>query len=336
MSAVFVMVGSVIGAGFASGKEIYIFFYGGNSFVSALLFFVLFFAAFFLISVFAVRFGIYSSEKLFGRLYGRGRFAAELALNFCYFLVLSTMIAAANLCLSDLAGVDEKTGIFAILTATLAGAALSAGIKGVKIINAVAVPLIAVFMAAMCLGGQGAGGETKILSAAAYVCFNTVMMTGILVNIAKNLTLKENAAASLASALILAALIWLVLARLNEPIYEYSPMPLISLAKSRGHWLYVAGTLVLYLSILTTVLSVAYPLVQSLTPFFKNEKLCVWGVTALAAVFSFAGFDAIIGWSYPVISALGAVLLLSVGLKLLCGMPKKFFAKKICAKQNGG
>lgn len=318
MSAVFVIAGSVIGAGLATGKEIYVFFYGGNPAVVAVLCFLLFSGAFVLVTVAAKKFGLTSSDGMFGLLYGKAKFAADFLLNLCYFLVLSTMIATANLCLSELAGMDEKIGVFAVLTAVVTGAALSKGMKGVKIINAVAVPLVVAFIAAMCIGGEGVvAGEAKIFSAGGYACFNTVMMIGILLSLAKNMSVKENVAASLISALMFGALIWLILSRLNHPVYQYIPMPLISLAKSVGKWLYVAGSLVLYLSILTTALSVGFPLINRLEGFFKSKTACIVGVVGAAAVFSFAGFDAIIAWSYPFISLLGAAILLSLAARLL-------------------
>ncbi|MDD4832995.1 MAG: hypothetical protein PHI78_04900 [Clostridia bacterium] len=333
LSAVFVMTGSVIGAGFATGREIFVFFYGGNSIVVGVLCFFLFFTAFTVVSLFANRFQISATDEMFKRLYGKVSLVAETSLSLCLFFVLSTMLAAANLCLSDLTGIDEKFGVFAVVTAVLSALILKKGIKGVKALNALAVPLIIFFVAAVCAGGGGAQGNAKFFPSLGYVCFNVVMMSGILTNLAKSMTKKENIIASFISALLLGTLITLELLRLNDPVYSFVPMPLISLAKNYGYWFYLVATAVLYLSILTTILSTGFPLVVRMEKIFNDKKSDVWVLMFLATVFSFAGFDAIIAYAYPIMSVLGAVNLIFIVGYLIKDL---IYDKKICFLRRKG
>jgi len=312
LSAVFVMTGSVIGAGFATGREIFVFFYGGNSYAVGFLCFCLFFAGFMVVSVFANRFRVSETQELFKRLYGKASAAAEISLSLCLFFVLSTMLSAANLCLSDITGIDEKFGIYAAVTAVLSALILQKGMKGVKIMNAIAVPLIIIFVVTVCAGGEGSSGNVKFFSSVGYVCFNIVMMSGILVNLAKNMTIKENFFASLISSILLGMLVCFELMRLNDPVYSFVPMPLISLAKSCGYWFYIAACVILYLSIFTTILSTGFPLVIRLEKIFVGKKRCVWILMCAATVFSYIGFDAIIAYAYPIMAVFGVINLIFI------------------------
>lgn len=331
-SAVCVILGSIIGAGFATGKELFIFFYPSSPAIVALVCGVFFWLSLLLLC-FYIRFcSSVSIGGLFKKLFGKLSVVPEYLVLICYFLVLATMVSASNLCLSDLFGTNEKIPIFSTLTAVLCGYALMKDFTGVKIINAVAVPLILVFILVTCCdkGNVYSGENVDVGKTFAYVCFNVTMMIGVLINVTRQLGAKQTIIATAISALLIALLVMLVTSRINDQIFSYVPMPLISIAKQKGKLFYYFASLTLYLSIVTTLISNAFPLIEKVKNFTKDRFFAVTGVMFGATLFSLIGFDKIVALVYPIISILGVILFVFIAFSYL----SQFIKRKVSEKRE--
>ncbi|MEG1527607.1 MAG: hypothetical protein RR248_02675 [Clostridia bacterium] len=333
LTAVCVIVGCVIGAGFASGKEVLIFFYQGNPLLVFISCFILFFVGTVLFLIASNRYKIYDTHILFYKIFGRLNIIFELLINLAYFIVLATMLAGSNLCLSKIFNTSSIFPFFSLATAILCGYALNHDISGLKFVNVLAVPLIIVFIIYICLqrGDASVVCEGQRLSSSlSYSAFNCIMMCGVLLPLGKGLNKKECVITSLISSLFLSALVALILQRINQGVFLDTPMPLISLAKERGIIPFYLASGALYLSIVTTLVSNAFPLVRSLGNVVKDKTVSTAIVMFCALIFSLVGFDNIIEKAYPAIAIFGLIVIIF----LLVGLIFDYILEKKRSKER--
>ncbi len=310
-----VLLGSFVGAGFATGKEVFLFFHGGNVYYIAAVCFICFSLCFYLIFYVGKKFNADSIDGLFSSLFGKYEKIPRFSLLFCYFLLLSTMLAGANMCLAPLINLDARIPLFSAVTAALCGLALMYNLKGLKIINALFVPVMMFFIIFICCKGipdAALGEESAISPSLSYVSFNSLLLCGVMLPLGRELTKKEMLICSLCSAGLIVLLLVLIILRLNDGVFAYIPMPLIYLAKERGKPLFYIATAVLYLSVVTSVISNALPLINSVNIKIKNKFLSVTAVMFAATLFSLLGFSSIIDASYPLIALFGIIFIASL------------------------
>lgn len=310
LSAVCVILGSIIGAGFVTGKEIFNFFYGVNPLIAGICSFVLFSLVFSFVFVISSSQRAHSINQLLKKVYGRLSLPIEYFIVLCYFLVLSTMLSGANLCLSQVIGINERLPLFSALTAVVAGCALFHGIKGIKLVNAVCVPIILLFTVIACTGNhpESSLSVSPVSPCIAYACFNCLMSLGIVISLSRDLTVKQGILTALISSAVIAFLILIIASKLNDEVYALTPMPLLAIAKGYGNAVYVLASLILYVSVLTSIVSGAYPVINAVLPLVKSKQTATVSVMFFAVLFSMMGFEFIVDRLYPVMAVFGVAL----------------------------
>lgn len=283
----FSFIGTVIGAGFATGREISLFF--SSSSVISVLFagFLLGFFCYVILRI-SARFGdVFSS---FGFLKKPLRAFAFLA-NFC---VLCATLAGSENVVFNL--VSVRGG--AIFSAVICLIVVLFGVKIVKYVNVLVVPVILALVLVVFFKDKSfdLGGKVSFVSPFGYASMNLVTGGFFIGANSDSPTKKESVICAFISGAVLTLMMLCVYFSVKNVCAE---MPFIAKADALG--LGVVGNIILYLAMLTTItgtLSVCSG---------KNKILAVIVVCGALFVSSF-GFGKIVDSFYPVIGALGGVV----------------------------
>lgn len=322
LGAAFAIVGSVVGAGFITGREILSFFFGQTPILVFVLLFGLFAAVFY--SVLSAK----NRDVLRALEYG------DKAVCFLSLLSVASMLSATEGLAYDL-GIGCVFPVWSLLILGLAFSVCLRGMRGLAIFNAVLVPvmLAVVFFfsfAEIIKGGVNfgisAGGtvlpKCKPSSAIIYVGMN-VLLTQPLLSGMRNNKLYGNRgfarAVALLSAFLLSVTAALFLAVLpTESLLSDIPVLYIS---GGGTAARIAIAVTVLFGIVTTLVGSLYPLLnagiikseefeQRVKNGFPNKKrgtiatLYKVGVCLLAFLVSRLGFYTIVEKIYPIIGVL--------------------------------
>ena len=300
----FSFVGTVIGAGFATGREILLFF-GDCSLLSVI--FSGFFLGLFCFIILRLSSSFGSIFRSFGFLEKPIRVFIVLA-NFC---VLCATISGAESVLSQVFSIRGG----GVLTAFLCLSVVLLGLRGVHSINLVAVPVILLLVFVVFFKSDTSflplTGKISIVKPFNYAAMNLVSGGFLLGASSRSPTKKESVLCALVSGITLTVM--LVLIRLSVQGVS-AEMPFLAKADSLG--LTFIGYLVLYLAMVTTVIG--------------TTTVCSCGKKPVAVFFIFAaiiistfGFQTIVDAAYPILGAVGgAITVCSLVIYLLSLSPK--------------
>lgn len=310
-----VVIGCVVGAGFASGREMLVFFQNGNPLLVAAAFFVLFCGVTFLflhMSKTANASGITQINKA---VFGKFSFVFNAIFVLNYFLAASAMIAGCQTLFQKAFGVNFP---FGLIVAILCAVAVYFGIDGIKKINAVLVPIIILCLIAVCLF-DGGGGEwmefdaSYVLQAVKYVAYNAMLMCGLVTVCGKDLNKKQSVAVSVISASVLALLIFFMLSCFSGQNFAGVEMPMLFLAK-RGSLFYVF-CIVVACGIITSLLAAAFPLAEWAESKVGDRQVSVVGLFICAYIVSLFGFADILDFTLPITSSAAVVFVICLLFK---------------------
>lgn len=293
-------VGSVVGAGFATGREVLLFF--GADGVGSLLVASLF------MSICAFAFMEIGARRA---LSPRVALVTDGVVSLSSLAVYAAMIAAAE---EVLAGWSGQGGLSLFLAVGVGLLSMGRSDR-LAWLNLLAVP----FMVAVILyvGARAAGrveGDFHLLTPLAYGGMNLLFSGALMVGEGEESTLGERILASLVSG----GVIFVMLLFMRYSVTEGGDMPFLSAAEKVG-----VGTLArlaLLLAILTTMASCAYLVIGRLSSATGDPLLAASLVTLLGVLFSSFGFAPIVNATYPIVSYLGlAATLFALGYSLFRG-----------------
>lgn len=315
------IVGTIIGAGLASGQEIVVFFaqYG-------------FVSLFFLIAVFALFYFGFREFLCFGKNcyeidFKKNKvFAIFDGFSFFIFIAIgSAMLAGANSLLSQYV-FDFHFPLWSIILIFVSTLIGYFGIKGLLNLSIYLVPVMIVGIVYICIKGatvstlSAPAFSTDLpnlvllsLSSVGYCCCNLVTANKVLFESGEGLSKKQIKLISVVSALILTLLIGTIIVSIliNDEMVLFSTMPLIYLAFLISNWTGIAFSIVLFLSITTTLFTAQYSLSRILEEKLQKRKKLLSSLISLIIIFvtSLLGFNDIIKYVYPIIGGFGFVML---------------------------
>ena len=310
----FLIIGSIIGAGFISGREIVSFFYGQNAFfVSAILcgaFSV--FISFILIVKDLENNVVYSLVK-----------PLVLISNF---VIMSGMLSGLDSLQEQIVSIDHIYPIFSLVAVILSNIILYRGVKGVEKVNSFLVPVMIAFMIAVTLPSvsfsQVGGDGIKPVKLISYCGLNVFMSAPLFNAAGKGKSVIKSFAAAALSAVVLCVLIYFALsavtAKGNSALS--SPVPTLVLAGDIKI-IYYPFAICFIFGIFTTLLSSHYPLFS----LVENERSKLFyrillSVSTLGA--SRFGFYNIVSYAYPFIGLFGAVVTVVIAISTVIFPPK--------------
>lgn len=334
-------MGTVVGAGFASGQESLQFFtaYGRYGFWGLGLATVLFCAYGMTVLELGRRLGARSQREVLvhacGPVVGR---IIDLVVAGFLLAALTVMLAGAGALVSEQFGWPRAVGTW--ITLTLTGLTVLGGLSGIVAANAVVVPLLATTVLSLCLlsinhhGGlalqpapvPGAGAAPHwLLAAWLYVAYNLTLAVAVLAPLGGEID--DRRVLRLGGLLgglglgLMALAIQIALASHMPEISRFQ-VPLLHIARFYSVPIQVGFALVLWAEIYTTAIAGAYGFTQRLAEAtglpYAVLALPVLGVAALG---SQAGFTPLVASLYPALGYAGLSFLTLLAYHALCRAP---------------
>lgn len=297
------ILGSFIGAGFCSGREVASYFvsYGNSAYLMAILFGVLFYIS---LNIFL----------LCGK--NKTQIHTSIICTFATIVITSSMLAGAF----NLGGV-----VLYFVTIAIAIIICYGGIGNVSKFSAVLVPIMLVIILLTCIPSvrQITLFHNNIIygipSTINYLFFNMLTMGLFLFSIGKNYTKKQIKIASIISTIIITLLIILMCsAIINRGVGSVS-MPILQLANT-NNILNVCIKIVVWFALLTTLIDSLHSLMDKSAIYSDNKLLCIVVILSVCASISMLGFVWIVTNLYRVLGVLGIVFCIDV---LYCYLKNK-------------
>ena len=319
LSVVFLIVGTIIGAGFASGREISVFFarFGIYSlFFMPFLFILLYF-------IFKLFLNI-GRHKNFDNIFELNNFTnnsifMNTLISFTFLIFSSAMFSGAVEILSN-NFINIPSIIFYLIIFLICYFVLKSGFKGLIKVNVILVPILIISILCLCIYAtfspvceiefipQSSGVIGLPFSILIYATGNILLSYFLLVKAGKGLDEKQIKKVSLISSLIICSVIFVCIVCLikNGSAILDCTMPFIALSLRLGEGFYIAYVLVVLVGILSTLFSGIFTASQSLKVNRHRDFICLSLVLAL----SFLGFKEIVDNVYPILGIIGIFVIL--------------------------
>lgn len=316
------IVGTIVGAGLASGQEIVVFF-AQHGFISII----------FLVPVFFVfNYGIKQFLS-----YGKRYYTVDFKENkifrlydflsfFIFVAIGSAMVAGGNELLNEYV-FKFNFPVWSFIIILISTIVVYFGIKGLLNLSIYLVPIMVVGIVFVCVKGTSVSSVSSpafstdflsvfmlSLSTISYCCCNMITANQVLFESGSKLCEKQIKKVSFFSSLILTTIIGIIIVAilLTDKASLFAELPLVFMAFLIGKETGVFFCVVLFLSILTTLFATQYSFVQILNRKIKlkRKKLASCLISLLTIlIVSFFGFGEIITYFYPILGVFGFVML---------------------------
>ena len=328
---VFVIIGTLIGAGFASGQEIYVFFfsYGIKGFIGIIISSVGMGGLIYKTLGIINKYNINSYKDLLDILiknkkenkYFNFKNIINLIINIFILVTFFIMIAGFGAYFEQQFGINSLVGssILAILNFVI----FLTSVKGVIKANELLVPMLIVFLVIIGfiniidinivkLGNYiiRTNQSNYILSAIIYASYNSILVIPVLITLKKYInTKKQILFISLISTIIvilLATIIFLILIRVDVDITKLE-MPAVYVVSNIFKFLEIIYGFIILGSIFTTSISLGTSFLKNVS---KNKKSYTQIATVMcitSVLISKIGFSNLINLLYPIFGYLGLI-----------------------------
>lgn len=322
----FAYVGTVIGAGFASGQEILLFFtvYGKRSAFSILL------AAFLFVwvGVKVLKMGFELRARSFRDtiklVFGRLSPFVNAYLLLAITMVAAAMLAGAGALFEESIGLHSYIGV--VMMAIAVWLIVTFGLKGILAINAWIIPVIVifnVFVFAYSLLMDDYTYEVMpvfevtafdiIKTGISYASFNIVLAIGVLASAGSEVDdPRVLSVGGVLGGVILGAMLLMSnysLIRYVPEIYEFE-VPMLYIVHQMGPFFCAAFVVVMWGAILTTLVANVFSVSCAASDIFRLPMRIALLLTIVAcAVLSFIGFSRIVAFIYPLLGVIGFIVI---------------------------
>ncbi|EYE88501.1 hypothetical protein Q428_07435 [Fervidicella metallireducens AeB] len=332
----FVFIGTIVGAGLASGQEVLQFFsrYGIKGFYGIILCCIIYF----LISVIIVNlcfknnYGNYNAiiRSVFGERLG---WIVDLILTLFIFGSNTIMISGGGAMLNEYAGINKTAGIFIMASLVFLVAIFST--EGLILVNSIIVPFSTSIIVILGIAVFFVNPDYKelisnihisvpprsnwVLSSILYASFNLTVATGVICPmISEGIKKKHFINGCILGSAILTALA----AVINFSILIYAPksfyteIPNLYIAKEISSVLPFIVTCIIWLEMFSTEIGNLYSLSKRLQGSLKVSYTFSLIIIILFSIpFSFLGFSNLIKMLYPPFGVISFVFLIGCTLK---------------------
>ncbi len=293
LSAVLTVFGSIVGAGFISGKEINAFF--GSDFSVGGLYAAFLFFSLFIFFLMLPREGNGTERVL------------SVLISVSNVVVSSCMLSALKTLLNPVFRLSENNLIFPVLFAISAFFICGKGVRAISLFSLVSMPLVIAVLLLIIAGAKADNSFIKISPYGAfgaampvlYVGINCVLSSSVISDLGKETDVKTAAAISFASAFIIVLFVFLLL---RVFIGNTDEMPVLSFAKGG-----VFGAFFIYFSVFSAVFSTLLSSFSSAMKLRPEKREKAWGavIVCVCVFLSRFPFSGIVEKLYPVIGVFG-------------------------------
>lgn len=310
LQAAFVVIGSVVGAGFISGGELVRFFPSSNYLPYVYVAGVLFFIYFALLLICGKKFGGF--EGTVATVFKRLAPAVRAVFFACCFVISATMLAGIDSVFWQGFGIPKTIPVFSAAILVAVCFICRKGMNGIGKVNFVLVPCIILFVVALAFtkergeyGFTVSDGPTGMALVMLYVSMNAFLAAPVICDLGKEapalpVSLTASFFISLCAALILG-----IICREGANALK-ADMPLLYAVSGRGAALGKIFSLVCLFGIVTTLFSSYYPLHAALEKCKRRELFRILACLAALAL-ARVGLKGIIDTVYPVLGAFGLI-----------------------------
>lgn len=301
LKVVFLLLGTVIGAGFASGKEVFMFF--GQFNLACLVNILLCGVCFFLVCLMFLT----CHKKEDFNLFQRSKIGVCFDVIMIFFMFISVSALTAALTSAFGVIVSAISLVFAILFVFW-------GISCLENVNLVLVPIIIIALFFVSISNYDVSQvfvsttSSKTYNAFLYVGMNIFLASEVLVDEGKHLSKKQSIIASLISSIVFCAcLVVLTLGFGYNGITNLIEMPILSLSLKLKPFFAKIYLFILWAGVFTTLTSVIYSFKAKVKKAFSMNRFWLCVCCAFAFLLSFFGFSKIVSVFYPLEGAVGVV-----------------------------
>lgn len=322
---IFIIVGSIIGAGFASGREISLFFaeFGYGSLYFLPIVFFLF----------------YYSFKLFLTLGAKFKFQNVLEINknmnssiffniatVGIFIIYGAAMFSCSVEIVSSTFIQVPVGLIYLIIFAICILVLQFGFKGLVKINAVLIPIIVALIVVYSVYSlinpvtnatyipQSSGVYKLPFSIIIYVFVNILLSCFILTQAGSGLTkhqiIKISFGASLVICLVIAVCILCLIS--NGSAVMDASMPFVALTLRLGEPFPIIYRIILFLGVLTSLFGCLHTINNCFNNKFGKKTSIICGV--LIVMLSVLGFKNIVNNFYPIIGLFGIALIIKIYL----------------------
>ena len=340
LSTSFVFIGIIIGAGFASGRELLVYFQNDMKYIAFCGLMIL--GCFYFMGKFFLDYGnkikvdniaelVKTDNKWLSK-------TLLVVIIFCYFTSASTMVAGVDeLCFSVF---KNKLPLVTIATIIVAVLCVIKGISGLKIVNSILIPIILVFILTVSMitikaeNGISVAftGNTLynvVFDGIMYSAMNLLVASLVLAKLGGELNKREIKISSGISAVLIAVVaVLFLLAMATDELMKFAPMPLVYLATNISELFKYFSIGMIFLGIFTTLLACYFALIEWTNSHTKNVWLSAVLVVLSTYLFSKIGFLKIVAVFYPIHSFVGIIVLVVCYKKLSFVSYAEFFKKR--------
>ncbi len=325
-----VYIGLIIGAGFASGREIFEYFnIGSRHNLIGIIVAIIFFAIIAYITMSSSRtLGVDDFDSFITETTGAFSLPVKIFMLLYMFCGFFIMLSGSGILIAKTFSVDSSFGI--VLLSFICFITFSFDMKGIIAINTIMVPIMILGISFLCFSSIYTGvpsfahfSEIKrnpIISAICYVGYNTITAGAVLIPLSKNETQQQLKKATLISSFILGFLIFIVWNTLNihyDAIYE-AEMPLLEIAFLQGKLYDNIYTLVLFMALCTTAVSHGFGIMSKFKPkCFFDRTLIAAALCLFAMPFAKIGFANLIANLYAAFGIVGVFWMIWLIIKYL-------------------
>lgn len=301
LSICFVYVGTVIGAGFATGQEILLYF-GDSSIFSVLI-------AGFLLGLFCYVFLLIgnNNENIYSPFF-KFSTPVKILVKISNTIIFCATVAGSETVFFNIFGIHGGSIITTIVSIIFSFGSP----KRMNIMNMIIVPTIVILVSIVFLKDVNfdASGKLSIYEPFAYTSMNVVSGGFLIATLGKDLTKKQRLSTSILSGVIFSTLLCFIYFSIKNINGE---MPLILKADSLG--LSLVGNVILYLAMITT-------LVGTMRTVSDGKLIPTFSLAIIGLLISIVGFSNIVNTAYPILGAIGGIV--SAYLIVYCIFNSKF------------
>lgn len=327
-SIVLVIIGTLIGAGFASGREIYIFFlqYGKTGIIGIILSSIITSAIIFKVLKIVKTYEIENYNKLLERINWKYEYINKI-INVIVnaFLLISFYVMVAGFSAYVAQSYNIPTYVSSIVFVTICYLTFKKNIKGVIKVNELLVPFLILLI--MYLGLKNSLFIIKdvdqinqskngwIISSILYTSYNSIVLIPVLTSIRKCIDNKK----AIIKTSIISGLIIILLAisifglLLRGEVWASSlEMPLAEITLQFGYiFKYIYGCVII-VSIFTSAISTGYSFLTNISTNKKSYNKILLIICVTGVFISNIGFSKLVEILYPIFGILGLVQIIMI------------------------
>jgi len=318
LKIVFVIIGTTIGAGFASGQEIYLFFnkYGFMGIIGMILSCII--TGFIIYKVFKILNikSVKSYSDFLLILSTNKKLNKLMQVIIQCFLLISFFVMIAGF--SAYFNQEFKILIYipAICISILCYITFRNNTKGIVSINTILIPFLCFFISYLGIKNINfiASNNNQInyctgwlFSSVLYASYNSILLIPILIEL--NVYIKKQSQIKMCSILcsailcVLGLALYFLLLRGNNYVQNLE-LPLIQITKEFGNIYSVIYGIVILIAIFTTAIASGYGFIKNVN---KNEKIWMIGICVISVLVAPVGFSNLVSLLYPIFGVLGLI-----------------------------